>query len=232
MSRGYEQIGVAMTCRSFAEYERMFRLKPELLEAGPILDVAAGASSFVAEAAARGLAAKAADPMYELSAEGIYRHGMTEIEVSTGKLTKLRESFDWTFYGDPERHRAMREASMKRFADDYAHSSQGNKYTAAMLPHLPYEDESFGLVLCSHFLFLYHEQFDYDFHTRVLRELLRVCRAGGEVRVYPVITLQWDRYPMLDRLLEELRTAGFEASLELSELPFIPGSKELLRVKK
>ncbi|SCW59357.1 Methyltransferase domain-containing protein [Paenibacillus tianmuensis] len=188
MSRGYEQIGVAMTCRSFAEYERMFRLKPELMEAGPILDVAAGASSFVAEAAARGLAAKAADPMYELSAEGIYRHGMTEIEVSTGKLTKL--------------------------------------------PHLPYEDESFGLVLCSHFLFLYHEQFDYDFHTRALRELLRVCRAGGEVRVYPVITLQWDRYPMLDLLLEELRTAGFEASLELSELPFIPGSKELLRVQK
>lgn len=30
MSRGYEQIGVAMTCRSFAEYERMFRLKQEL----------------------------------------------------------------------------------------------------------------------------------------------------------------------------------------------------------
>ncbi|MFB0846407.1 methyltransferase domain-containing protein [Paenibacillus oleatilyticus] len=194
--------------------------------------MAAGASSFVAEAAARGLAAQAADPMYELSAEAIYRHGMTEIEVSTGKLTKLRESFDWTFYGDPDRHRAMREESMKRFTDDYAHPSEGSKYTAAKLPHLSYEDESFGLVLCSHFLFLYHEQFDYDFHARALRELLRVCRAGGEVRVYPVITLQWDRYPMLDRLLEELRTDGFEASLELSELPFIPGSKELLRVQK
>ncbi len=59
---------------------------------------------------------------------------------------------------------------------------------------------------------------------------MRVCRRGGEVRIYPVITLGWDRYPLLERLSEALGRQGIQASLPESSLPFIPGSKELLRL--
>jgi hypothetical protein len=52
MSEFYEQVGVAMTCRSFTEYEKMFVLKKEDLDQGSILDIAAGAASFTAAAGA------------------------------------------------------------------------------------------------------------------------------------------------------------------------------------
>ncbi|MGF7036296.1 SAM-dependent methyltransferase [Paenibacillus mucilaginosus] len=228
----YEQAGVAMTCRSYDEYVRMFSLPDELLEAGPILDVAAGASSFVAEACRRGLHASAADPLYAMTADEIAEHGSREISVSTEKLGKLQHLFDWSYYGDLHRHRANREASLLRFTEDFAAPKDQGRYVSAMLPHLPFADASFSLVLCSHFLFLYQEQFDYEFHLRAVKELFRVCRPGGEVRIYPVYSLKWERYAELDRLMDALADEGAEAKLLLSGLPFIPGSGELLRLRK
>lgn len=65
--RIYEQIGVAMTSRSYIEYERMFVLNTEALKGKSVLDVAGGASSFTAEARKKGIFAEAADPMYHQS---------------------------------------------------------------------------------------------------------------------------------------------------------------------
>ncbi|MCZ8518059.1 MULTISPECIES: class I SAM-dependent methyltransferase [Paenibacillus] len=228
----YEQTGVAMTCRSFDEYLLMFSLNSGQLEAGPILDVASGASSFVAEASCRGLQAAAADPLYAMTAEEISEHGRVEIDVSTEKLGNLQHRFDWSYYGGLDRHRAMREASLQRFSEDFAEGKESGRYVPALLPHLPYEADSFSLVLCSHFLFLYQDQFDYDFHLEAVKELLRVCRPGGEVRIYPVYSLKWERYADLERLMKALGEEGAEVSLVASNLPFIPGSEELLRLCK
>ncbi len=227
----YEQQGVAMTCRSFEEYVKMFALNQEALSRGPILDVAAGASSFVAEANARGLHAVAADPMYELDPDDIVRSGLREIDVSTGKLAGLQEHFDWTYYGNIASHRMIREASLRRFADDYREAGQ-SRYIAARLPELPMPDDSFELVLCSHFLFLYGDQFDYDFHRRAVEELLRVCREGGQVLIYPIRTLKFARYAHLSELLDACAAAGGSARFAATELPFIPGSTEILALTR
>jgi hypothetical protein len=64
----YEQLGVAMTCRSFAEYERMFDLVKSDLQKGSILDIASGASSFTAMARRHGYEAFAVDPLAVKSA--------------------------------------------------------------------------------------------------------------------------------------------------------------------
>ncbi|WP_159881353.1 methyltransferase domain-containing protein [Paenibacillus puerhi] len=227
----YEQIGVAMTCRSFEEYVRMFALETDLLrKSGPILDVAAGASSFVAEACGRGYQAVAADPMYALEPEAIYEHGSKEIAISTAKLGAIKEQCDWSYYGSIDRHRANREASLERFIAHYRVSQDSGVYAQAMLPSLPYPDESFSLVLVSHFLFLYEGQFDLTFHRNALRELLRVCRKDGEIRIYPIFTLKWERYPYLAELLDELGEEGVRSRIVESKLPFIPGSKEVLRL--
>lgn len=228
----YEQMGVAMTCRSFAEYELMFALDEAILQEGPILDVASGASSFTAEANARGYRAQSADPLYSMDAVSIQEHGLREIEASTQKLNEIKEVYDWSYYGSLERHRTLREQSLQRFVEDFRESVGTNTYTAAYLPELPYESESFSLVLCSHFLFLYQEQFDEEFHLRAVRELLRVCRPGGRVLIYPLYSLRWTRYPGLDQLLANLESEGVTADMGTSELVFIPGSKEYLRLKK
>jgi SAM-dependent methyltransferase len=228
----YEQIGVAMTCRSYEEYIRMFALNPSAVSTGPILDVAAGASSFVAEAYANGTEAVAVDPQYGNGFEEIIDHASREIETSTAKLDRLKEHLDWTFYGDLTRHKAMREASLHRFAEDFRSGKEQGRYVAATLPQLPFASDTFALVVSSHFLFLYHEQFDYEFHISAIRELYRVCRPGGEIRLYPVMTLGFEPYPYMDRLLTDVRAFGGKPTIGATGLPFIPASVNYLRIDK
>lgn len=236
---GYDQLGVAMTCRSYAEYERMFAFAEVPLLEGEVLDIAAGASSFAAQAGQRGRIVYAADPLYAMTPEQIAAFGRSEIEASTRKLEAIQHIYDWSYYGDIQRHQALRLQSLDVFAADYSRrlddgdaQQGGAKYTAARLPELPYGDGQFAEVLCSHFLFLYHDQFDYDFHLRSLLEMARVARPGGRIRIYPLLSLRWEPYPLLARLLTQLADRGLEARTLKSDLPFIPGSTELLLVRK
>ena len=117
MSRAefYEQVGVAMTCRSYGEYEKMFLLEDDCLKKGKILDVAAGASSFVAEANERGYDAVAIDPLYNLTVEQMTLHGQKEMKEVTEKLAKNMSFFSWDSYKNLEQHDKIRENSFKIF---------------------------------------------------------------------------------------------------------------------
>ncbi|WP_168119361.1 methyltransferase domain-containing protein [Paenibacillus sp. HB172176] len=231
-SSRYEQIGVAMTCRSFDEYCKMFDLLEEDLDRGKILDVAGGSSSFVAEARRRGYEASAADPRYEGDIANWIREASDEIETSTNKLDALQEHFDWSYYGSIHHHRAGRERSLGLFADHVNDCDGRLCYQGGRLPQLPYEDDSFSLVLCSHFLFLYADQFDFDFHLDAVSELMRVCKPGGQIRIYPLLSLGWKPYPQLEELIEHIRASDAEATLMPSKLPFIPGSQSYLRINR
>ncbi|EFM12645.1 conserved hypothetical protein [Paenibacillus curdlanolyticus YK9] len=227
----YEQVGVAATCRGFEEYKRMFVL-PDQLEHSRILDIAGGASSFTADCRSRGIDAIAVDPRYALEPELMLADGKQEIETSTEKLRALAHRFDWTFYGNIDLHREGRLRSFDKFAADYASSTAKGHYIAGSLPELPFESGTFDLVLCSHFLFLYAEQFDASFHERAVLEMMRLCRPGsGQVRIYPLMSLRWEPYAHMDRLLETIRRAGGRPRFERSQLPFMPGSEDLLVVE-
>lgn len=228
----YEQIGVAMTCRGYDEYERMFDLDEEALRRGTVLDVAAGASSFAVEAGRRGIDVLCADPRYALSPEQIGAEGLAEIGTSSEKLARLAHRFDWSYYGDMERHKAGRMRSLGLFMQDYAETSTRGRYRAEHLPELSFPDDMFSMVLCSHFLFLYREQFDDAFHRAALKELLRVCMPGGEVRIYPLQSLRWEPYPELPELMACLESLGSKCTRQPSRLPFIPGSTEMLCIRK
>ncbi len=228
----YEQFGVAMTCRSFSEYEKMFDLSERLLSRGKILDVAGGASSFTAEANKRGYDAAAADPKYAMEAMRLKEEGEREIEVSTEKLSRLSHKFIWDYYGSLENHKSSRERALRVFLDDYGQAHGSLRYVPAELPSLPFADGSFALVLCSHFLFLYHEQFDYDFHKAAILELMRVCGKQGEVRIYPLLSLKWELYPHLQRLQKDLAESDVIMERSASYLPFMPGSSELLKLTR
>ena len=45
-----------------------------------------------------------------------------------------------------------------------------------------FNNEQFHLVLSAHFLFMYSDRLDYDFHVQTIRELPRV--ASEEVRIF------------------------------------------------
>ena len=63
----------------------------------------------------------------------------------------------------------------------------------------------FDLALSSHFLFLYSEHLDYEFHLESILEMLRVAR---EVRIFPLLTLKNERSPHVERIIEEIDRLG------------------------
>ncbi|MFC4600080.1 class I SAM-dependent methyltransferase [Cohnella hongkongensis] len=226
----YPQTGVASTCRSFDEYGAMFKLEPSDWT-GPVLDVAGGAASFTASLHAKGVQAVAADPWYGGDADEIAASGFAELKTASDKVARMADQFDWSYYGSPEGQRALRERSLALFAEDFRKADAGTRYVAAALPDLPFADDTFGLVLCSHFLFLYADQFDEDFHLAALRELIRVTRPGGQVRIYPLVTLKWERCFFVEKLVDELRDVAEHAYIP-SGLPFIPVRSPLLQLLK
>ncbi|MFD1677782.1 class I SAM-dependent methyltransferase [Alicyclobacillus fodiniaquatilis] len=228
----YEQIGVAMTCRSFQEYVDMFQLTSAMLAHGPILDVAAGAASFCAEAQQKGLQTTAVDPLYTLLPETIQAHGERETKAATEKLVKLADVYDWDYYGSPAAHEENRLRSLEFFVADYQKDQQHQRYVRGELPSLPFADNAFSLVLCSHFLFLYHDQFDLPFHLNAVRELIRVCKPGGQIRIYPLATFARERYPELNQLLDTLKTEGVDVELMPTSFRFLRGATHVLRITK
>ncbi|MBW7455856.1 methyltransferase domain-containing protein [Paenibacillus sepulcri] len=226
MKKRYEQVGVAVTCRGFEEYVRMFDLSEDELKAGEILDIASGGSSFTADASGLGFKAMAVDPRYALDPAGLFTEAEAEISLSTAKLEGLTDQFDMSYYGNMSNHRAGREKSLGRFAAHYGEpEARARCYAAGSLPALPFADRRFSLVLCSHFLFLYEEQFDFAFHRQAVLEMMRVCRPGGGIRIYPLMSLSGEIYPHLDALLEMIQAEGGKAELFRTGLPFIPGSE-------
>lgn len=226
----YEQVGVAMTCRDFGEYCAMFDLSDEMLGKGAILDVAGGGSSFIAEARERGFEAYAADPRYDGDTGRWIEEAEGEIATSTAKLNAIKEQLDWSYYGSLDNHRRGREMSLSRFANHAGTIEGARCYVNASLPVVPFEDNAFSLVLCSHFLFLYAEQFGYKFHADSIRELMRVCKPGGDILIYPIFSLRWEPYAHLEELMDLVRTLGGVPGLRESRLPFIPGSTLMLQI--
>lgn len=192
----------------------------------------AGASSFTAEANQKGLSAVAVDPLYAMDPQEIYAKGKQEIVESTEKLSGLASVFHWDYYGSLDKHQKNREDSLERFIRAYTADETKQTYFPGLLPRLPFADAQFSLVLGSHFLFLYHQQFDEAFHSNALTELVRVCRPGGQVRLYPTVGLDRQPYAKLEVLMEKLEEQGYEASLEPTAFRFLDGATHYLRIVK
>ncbi|WP_394542752.1 class I SAM-dependent methyltransferase [Priestia aryabhattai] len=234
MSRAefYEQVGVAMTCRSYGEYEKMFLLEDDFLKKGKILDVAAGASSFIAEANERGYDAVAVDPLYDLTVEQMTLHGQKEMKEATEKLAKNISSFSWNSYKNLEEHDTIREDSFKLFLNHYKENPIKKRFITGNLPNLPFDDGAFSFVLCNHFLFLYQEQFDFEFHLQAIREMIRVTKKGGMIRIYPLVGFKNERYPYLNDLIEVLNDENTVVKTIDTTFRFVPAATEFLTINK
>jgi hypothetical protein len=150
---------------------------------GRLLDCPGGASSFTAQASDRGALVTAVDPVYAMPAADLQELIMGEPDRGSAHTVAGVDRYRWDFYGDVEGHREMRKTSAAHFSRDI--EAHPERYVAASLPDLPFEDHQFDLVLSSHFLFTYADRLDQNFHFRALVELHRICRR--EVRVFPLL---------------------------------------------
>ena len=228
----YAQSGVAMTCRSYQEYKEMFMLKEGLLSNGRILDIASGASSFTAELNQKGYEAIAVDPLYTLTSEEMYDLGKKEIKIASQKLSQNENLFIWNDYKSLKHHDEIRERSLNQFIESYREDNNKEKYISATLPFLPFDNDTFSLVFCNHFLFLYREQFDYKFHLDAINEMIRITQKGGSILIYPLVDFKDGIYLHLNKLIDDISEIGINIKINKTEFRFLPSATNFLTIEK
>lgn len=227
MKQGLVLDRVVLLGRTLEEYRRCFALELDALQAKSVLDVAAGVSSFRAEAAGRGLKVTACDLIYELGPDEIQARCEPDLEQVLRSLAHL-PTYRWGFYQTPERLRGYRERAYQTFLSDYRRH-RGVSYVSVRLPKLPFVTHQFDLTLVSYLLFVYEDQLDYAFHRDAILEIMRVTR--DEARLYPLVTFEARRSSYLDRLHADpvLRHLVFEEVQ--TDFEFLANSNWFLRVR-
>jgi hypothetical protein len=207
---------VAFIGRTFDEYSRIFGLDRVLMKKGPVLDCPAGAASFAVEAHRSGLDVIACDILYDLPVKEMIEKGKKDIQLIYDKVGEVSHLYVWDYYKNRDDLIAYRKKALRLFAEDFANGYAEGRYIKASLPHLPFADNAFSLVISSHFLFLYGDMLDLDFHKVSLMELMRV--TSGEVRIFPLHGLDARLYRHLDDVVSFLHAAAL--SIEITEVPF------------
>jgi len=213
--------------RSFNEYVAMFALDNDDLNKR-ILGCSDGPASFNETLSKRGGSVVSVDPIYQFTSEEIARRIHETYDIVMEQIRKNSNDFVWTQIRSVEELGQVRMSAMRAFLSDYAQGENEARYRYAVLPNLPFPDGTFDLALCSHFLFLYSEHFDADFHLRSLREL---CRVAGEVRVFPIVELGSIRSRHLDVAASELLAEGYQVSIERVSYEFQRGGYDMLRLR-
>lgn len=219
--------GTEFLGRTFHEYRRMFDLAPADLTGRAVLDCPGGPSSFTAVAAEFADRAVAVDPVYGPPPAAVEATCRETLEHVRRQLREKRDLFVWDEYGDVDTRMRFLRAAVERFLADYAR--RPGRYTRAKLPRLPFADGAFELVLSGSFLFLYDDRFDRAFHVAALEELARV---GGEVRVFPLSSLDRTRSAFVEPVTEELRDAGYAVGTVAVPYEFQPGATDMLVVEQ
>ena len=226
LSRQLELPTVSFFGRTLEEYTRFFAFDVAALHGRAVLDVAAGPSSFTAEAYKRGIDAVAVDPMYDRSLSEISSQVRQDYDRMFFQMRAKPRLFRFKSFASFEAAETDRRAAAQRFLADYEGNVRHGRYIRASLPLLPFLDGAFDLVLCAHLLFIYAARFDFDWHLAACAELARV--SSGEVRIHPVCGSDGKLYPELARLREELSSRGITSALVTVDYEFFHGATSML----
>ena len=215
--------------RNLYEYVDMFKLTDDELIKCNILGCGDGPASFNAEVTALGGSVISIDPSYQFTTEQIAsRIDDVALEV-IAEVRKRQEDFVWKNIANPKALYEMRISAMKTFLADFKVGKEEGRYKYEMLPKLSFNDAQFDLALSSHFLFLYSEHLDEQFHKDALDEMLRVAK---EVRIFPLVTLSGEVSTHLTPVMTYLEARGYSCEVIKTAYEFQKGGDEMLVVKK
>lgn len=216
--------------RTLAEYTQFFALDAATLRGRAVLDVAAGPASFTAEAFRRGVDAVAVDPLYGCTTDALATHVALDYARMFAQLRAKPELLRFRSFPSLEAAELDRRAAADRFLADYESGFLHSRYVGGALPHLPFFDGAFDLVLCAHLLFVYASHFGFDWQLAACRELVRV--SAGEVRIHPVCGPSGRPYTELNRLRRDLQAAGIASKVTPVAYEFFRGTSSMLVLKR
>ncbi len=215
--------------RTLDEYTCMFGLTSAEIDQR-ILGCGDGPASFNAEATALGWQVVSCDPLYAFSAEQIRQRVHETYDLIVAEVARNADTFVWDRIPSPDALGALRLQAMERFLTDFEQGQADGRYVTASLPSLPFEEDSFDVALCSHFLFLYADQFDLAFHIQAVAELLRV---SAEVRIFPLLGMDGRPSPHVDGVMATLANS---AEIHVEQRPvdyeFQKGGNQMLLIRK
>jgi hypothetical protein len=212
--------------RSLNEYTKMFTLAASDLQKA-ILSIGDGPASFNAEGTKLGYSIKSIDPLYVFDSEQISDRFYAVIDNIIEQIERTPKDWVWTYHHSPDGLRKNREQVTQRFCADYENGKAQGRYEVGEMPKLKYPDQTYELGLSSHFLFLYSDQLDEQFHFDSICEMLRVCR---EVRIFPLLTLMLERSPYLKTIIDQLNEQGYTCEIQKVSYELQRGGNEMLKI--
>jgi hypothetical protein len=144
-------------------------------------------------------------------------------------VKKNEHEFVWTTIHSKEELSRLRMSAMQEFLGDYEKGLRESRYMAESLPSLSYADKQFQLALCSHFLFLYSDQLNLDFHINSIREM---CRVAHEVRIFPLLKHGSAPSSHLDPVIKSLEGMGYKAEIIEVNYEFQRGGNKMMKIHK
>ncbi|MCH6255157.1 hypothetical protein MLD52_01260 [Puniceicoccaceae bacterium K14] len=214
--------------RSYYEIVSCFGLHEGTLTGKRILDCSAGPSSFAAEAPKHGFEVVASDPVFYRGYDSLKTLAYSDYEAMFARVRAKSGLFVEKTFKSVEEAEKDRYGALKIFLEDYKKYYPVGRYISAELPRLPFEDLSFGTVICGHLLFLY--SFDYDFHVESILEMCRV--AAEEVRIHPLVTMSGEMHPEVGPLMELLVSKGYRPEIIEVDHEFFKGSNKTMVIRK
>ncbi len=155
-------------------------------------------------------------------------HANDDIKHVIERVSLVSHLYNWDFYSSINDLKKFRMVALQRFQEDYQNGILENRYMKAELPNLPFEDNSFDLVLSGHFLFLYSDKLDYTFHLSSILELYR--GSSKEVRIYPIQGPDARPYAHMEKLLADVRSKGIKVDILPDTFLFQRGRNGVLRL--
>ncbi|MBT8339842.1 MAG: SAM-dependent methyltransferase, partial [Desulfatitalea sp.] len=194
--------------RSFSEYVAMFELSDDDLTK-PILGCGDGPASFNAELTRRGGKIVSVDPLYAFGVDDISKRIDETFDQVIQETQINMNEFVWKNIRSINELGKVRMEAMHAFLSDYPQGKLEKRYVAESAPILNFPDDSFGLAVVSHFLFLYSDHLDVKFHIDTITELCRVCR---ETRIFPLLQLGAVPSAHVEPLIDHFRNERYEVA--------------------
>lgn len=182
----------------------------------PILDMAAGASTFNIEMTNQGYKVISCDPIYKTPPENITETVNHLIDHLASKIEQTQDRYQWGLqYRNPAELERQQRDMAEIFIRDYAKGLKEKRYVSDSLPTLSFEDYQFHYALCANFIFDGHYANDVNFQLQSLREMARVAR---EVRIFPLLDPAGNISANLGPILAQLQLEGY--GVEIRQVPY------------
>jgi hypothetical protein len=212
--------------RNFDEYAAMFGLMPADFRRR-ILGCSDGPAAFNAVMNRTGGGVVSVDPLYACSLDEIKQRIDAAYPIVLAETERNKDEFVWRHVQTVEELGQLRMTAMQEFLADYEAGVKEYRYVDGELPSLPFMDRTFELALCSHFLFLYSEQFDLRFHIDSVHEL---CRVADEVRIFPLNELGARPSRHLRQVVDACAQSGLNPQIVAVNYEFQKGANRYLKL--